>query len=66
MFPDFSYYEIESVNLSNRLLNEAGIGSVPGIEFGLSGENHLRILFTSPPKEIARGLERMQSFFKIL
>ena len=66
MFPDFSYYEIESVNLSNRLLNEAGIGSVPGIEFGLSGENHLRILFTSPPKEIARGLERMQSFFKVL
>ena len=66
MFPDFSYYQMESVNLSNRLLNEAGIGSVPGLEFGLSGENHLRILFTSPPKEIARGLERMQSFFKIL
>ena len=63
MFPNFGELGLPSTILSSRLLLEAGIGSVPGSEFGLNGEGHLRILFTSPEEEIHRGLERMQKFF---
>ena len=64
MFPNFSNFHMTSEKLSLRLLKEAGIGSVPGSEFGLYGEGHLRILYTSPPDEIKRGLGRMRAFFE--
>jgi aspartate/methionine/tyrosine aminotransferase len=66
MFPNFIKLGLTSTILSSRLLLEAGIGSVPGSEFGLNGEGHLRILFTSPEEEIHRGLERMQKFFNTI
>ena len=59
VFPDFSCFGLDSESLSRRLLEEAGVATVPGSAFGSTGEGHLRVLFTSPTEEIEVGLDRM-------
>ena len=48
---------MSSSDLSEHLLNDAGIVTVPGDAFGDHGQGHLRMLFTAPEKDISRGLD---------
>ena len=48
---------MSSSDLSEHLLNDAGIVTVPGDAFGDHGQGHLRMLFTAPEEDISRGLE---------
>jgi aspartate aminotransferase len=57
-FPDFSAYEKSSQKLSQMLLDQVRVVTVPGKEFGMEG--HLRLSFCGGPKEIKEGLERIQ------
>jgi aspartate aminotransferase len=57
-FPDFSAYQKSSQKLSQMLLDQVRVVTVPGKEFGMEG--HLRLSFCGGPKEIKEGLERIQ------
>ena len=67
IFPDFSQHygrtiggqKIEdSVDITDYLLNSAGVGVVPGNGFG--ADNHLRLSFATSLTEINRGLDRIK------
>ena len=57
-FPDFSAYEKSSQKLSQLLLDQVRVVTVPGKEFGMEG--HLRLSYCGTPKEIKEGIERIQ------
>ena len=67
IFPDFSGHygrtlggqKVEnSMDITDYLLNSAGVGVVPGDGFG--ADNHLRLSFATSSKEIHRGLDRIK------
>ena len=67
IFPDFSEHygrtiggqKIEgSMDITDYLLNSAGVGVVPGNGFG--ADNHLRLSFATSLTEINRGLDRIK------
>lgn len=66
VFPDFSKYNIQSIDLSNFLLNEASIASTPGSVFGPSNKYNLRLNFNSPIPEIKIGLENLANALQSL
>lgn len=55
---DFSYYEKNSLKLSEMLIDKVKVLTVPGIAFGLDG--HLRLSYCGSVKEITEGIERMK------
>ncbi len=57
-FADFSYYEKDSVKLSNLLLDKVRVVTVPGVEFGKDG--FLRLSTCGSIKEITEGIERIK------
>lgn len=57
-FADFSAYEKDSAKLSGRLLEQAMVVTVPGIEFGLEG--HLRLSYCGAEKDIVEGVTRIR------
>ena len=71
IFPDFSDHygrtidgqKIEgSMDITDYLLNSAGVGVVPGNGFG--ADNHLRLSFATSLTEINRGLDRIKKALK--
>lgn len=56
--PDFSAYNKNSVELSDFLLKQALVVSVPGAEFGMEG--HLRLSYCGSIKEITQGIARIK------
>lgn len=68
IFPDFSEHygrmlngkKVEnSMDITDYLLNSAGVGVVPGDGFG--ADNHLRLSFATSLREINRGLDRIKA-----
>ncbi len=53
-----------SLELAERLLEEAGLACVPGEGFGRPG--FLRLSFARPEEELREGLRRLQDFFAAL
>jgi aspartate aminotransferase len=55
--------EIDSVDrLCERLLEEAGLGVVPGSAFG--SPEHLRISYAASEETLARGMDRLEAFLR--
>ena len=50
-----------SLELAERLLEDAGVAVVPGVAFG--ADEHIRISFACSDAELERGLERLAEFF---
>lgn len=63
VFPTFSL-PISSIEMAKRLLYEAGVVTVPGIGFGQTGENHLRLSFGAPPEDISEAFDRIEKWWK--
>jgi aspartate aminotransferase len=59
-FPDFSLYEKDSRKLSEKLINEIGVVTVPGIEFGIEG--HLRISYCGKREDIIKGVNKIREY----
>ncbi len=57
-FADFSYYDKNSTNLANMLLDKVRVAVVPGIEFGLEG--YVRLSTCGTIKDITEGIERIK------
>ncbi|MCX8204875.1 MAG: pyridoxal phosphate-dependent aminotransferase [Candidatus Nezhaarchaeota archaeon] len=62
VFPDFSSLGLSSIELSQRLLTEAYVSSVPGEVFGRGGEGRLRLAYTVGVDRILEGVRRIKSF----
>jgi aspartate aminotransferase len=57
-FADFNYYNKNSVELAEFLLEKVRVITVPGIAFGLDG--HLRLSTCGSVKDITEGIERIK------
>jgi aminotransferase len=57
-FPNVSSFGMTAMDLAIRLINEAGITTLPGTEFGELGEGHFRLAVCSPRAELNKGVER--------
>jgi aminotransferase len=62
VFPNFSSYGSSSMELAVRLIEEAGVMTLPGTEFGPAGEGHLRLSVVADRNRVEEGVERLQRF----
>ena len=62
-FPNVSSFNIPVRQLADRILTEAGVAVLPGIDFGKYGEGYLRLCFAASNEEIDTALERFNIFF---
>ena len=54
----------DSVEFSTKLLKEAKVSTTPGIAFGPTGENHIRLSFCVPEEMINKAFDRMEKYFR--
>jgi len=65
MFPKITLEEgKDSTTFCKRLLKEAKVSATPGIAFGPTGQNHLRLSFCVPEEMINKAFDRMEEYFK--
>jgi aspartate/methionine/tyrosine aminotransferase len=58
-FPNTSGTGLDSRNLQNRLLDEAGVATIAGTSFGEFGEGYLRFSYANSREAIAEAVERI-------
>jgi aspartate/methionine/tyrosine aminotransferase len=54
----------DSYRLSFDILENAGVGVTPGIDFGKNGEGYLRFSYANSIENIAEGLDRIERFLE--
>lgn len=64
IFANISELDMPSALFSNRLLDEAGVGTMPGISFGRYGEGFVRLSYANALKKIDQALQRLERFIK--
>lgn len=60
LFPDISEFDMDSFAFAEYLLDNYGVATVPGVEFGENGENHLRISYANSYEKCTEGMERIK------
>jgi len=66
LFPNISGLGQPSMEIAERLLNEAGVAVLPGTAFGRNGEGFLRCSFANSLSNIETALERIRRFVTTL
>lgn len=61
-FPDFSYYEKDSLKFAKALLERAKVAVIPGIAFGESCRGSIRISYAASMENIEKGMARIKEF----
>jgi aspartate/methionine/tyrosine aminotransferase len=56
-FLDMRLLKMPSAEICERLLEEAGVGLVPGIAFGKQGEGFVRMTIAAPESEVELGMK---------
>ena len=65
VFPNFSSYSINSLELGSRLEQQRMVKTIPGVRFGPSGEGHLRLVFCAEDSDrISEGMARLKNFIE--
>jgi len=65
MFPKILRKEGKDSNtFCKKLLSEARVSTTPGVDFGPTGEGHLRLSFCVPEDMINTAFDRMEDYFK--
>lgn len=59
VFADARSWGEDSVALSTRLLEEAGVATAPGVDFGPGGEGFLRFSYATSLERLREGVERL-------
>jgi aspartate/methionine/tyrosine aminotransferase len=62
VFPDFSSLNMPSFEVCAKLLNEEGVSSTPGSEFGKSGEGHIRFSYATRVETISEAVRKIKEF----
>jgi aminotransferase len=55
----------DSMTFCKKLLREARVSTTPGVDFGPTGEGHLRLSFCVPQEMINRAFDRMEAYFGV-
>jgi aspartate aminotransferase len=58
--------DIPSVELAERLLQEAHVAVTPGSAFGPAGEGFFRLSYAASEEQITEGLSRIKKFMESL
>jgi aspartate aminotransferase len=61
-FPNISRTGWKAKALASSLLEEAGVATIGGPDFGVHGEGYIRLSYANSEENIARALERMGEF----
>nr|WP_321460810.1 pyridoxal phosphate-dependent aminotransferase [uncultured Cohaesibacter sp.] len=61
-FPNVSKTGFKAKDLSARLLEEAGVATIGGPDFGVYGEGYIRLSYANSLDNILRAVERMGNF----
>ncbi|MDR7664989.1 pyridoxal phosphate-dependent aminotransferase [Methanosarcina sp. Z-7115] len=61
---DARKYSNDSLELSRRILNEAGVAVTPGIDFGNGAEGYLRFSYANNLENIKEGMDRLEAFLE--
>ena len=62
VFPNFSRYGSDAMGFAIRLIEEAGVVTLPGTEFGELGQGHLRLSVCATEAEVSEGIQRLETF----
>lgn len=62
VFADARAWSADSVALSTRLLEEAGVATAPGVDFGPGGEGFLRFSYATSLERLREGVERLHAW----
>ena len=65
-FPNVTGTGLGSLELADRLLNEAHVALIAGDSFGDNGKGYLRLSYAASQPEIDEALSRMSSFLDVL
>lgn len=63
-FPDVSAICVPVQQLSDMILEEAGVATLPGTDFGSMGEGHIRISYVTNMATLEKGMGRLRKFFQ--
>jgi aspartate/methionine/tyrosine aminotransferase len=63
-FPNIAGTGWKAKALASALLEEAGVATIGGPDFGVHGEGYIRLSYANSEQNIARALERMGEFLK--
>lgn len=64
LFVRFPGLSQDSMEIANRLLEEADIAATPGIAFGQAGEGHVRFSIATSMSELERAVERIRKLMQ--
>ncbi len=64
VFVDVKRFSHDSYALAFEILEKAGVGVSPGIDFGENGEGYIRISYANSLENIKEGLNRIEAFLK--
>ncbi len=64
VFPNFSRYGSDAMAFAIRLIEEAGVVTLPGTEFGELGQGHLRLSVCATEAEVSEGIQRLETFIQ--
>jgi aspartate/methionine/tyrosine aminotransferase len=62
VFADARCWDTDSLRLSERLLEEAGVACAPGIDFGSGGEGFLRFSYATSMERLHEGVARLEKW----
>jgi aspartate/methionine/tyrosine aminotransferase len=64
VFLNVKRFSLDSYALAFEILEKAGVGVSPGIDFGENGEGYIRISYANSLENIKEGLNRIEAFLK--
>ncbi|MDL2269297.1 pyridoxal phosphate-dependent aminotransferase [Desulfosarcina sp. OttesenSCG-928-A07] len=64
VFVNAKHIAEDSYALAFDILEKAGVGVTPGIDFGPHGEGYLRLSYANSLENIAEGLDRLEAYLK--
>ncbi|MEA3332609.1 MAG: pyridoxal phosphate-dependent aminotransferase [Pseudomonadota bacterium] len=63
IFANAKKFTTNTYNFAFEILEKAGVGVTPGIDFGKNGEGYLRFSYANSLENIAEGMNRLEQFF---
>jgi aspartate/methionine/tyrosine aminotransferase len=66
VFPNFKSFGLESTELAEFLLDNAGVAVLPGSSFGEYGEGYLRLVYSNSIENIELAIDRIQRVVEAL
>jgi aspartate/methionine/tyrosine aminotransferase len=66
IFPNFQRLGYSSLDLALRLIEQAGVATMPGTEFGPAGDGYLRLSVAAGREHVEKGIARLTRFVRQL